>query len=144
MEHLDLETVLNRMGSQYRRMEPASDYFEGVKLKIEARLARRSFFKVLGIALTAVFVVAGIVAQGTLSGKGLGRGYSSMIYISYAFILMTLITIVVINSQKFFTRMLGGFSASTLKKINEHRCYFSHQAVTNEEETGLFNRRTLG
>ena len=89
MEHLDLETVLTRMGSQYRRMEPASDYFEGVKLKIEARLARRSFFKVLGIALTAVFVVAGIVAQGTLSLNW--AGYSSMIYISYAFILMALL-----------------------------------------------------
>jgi hypothetical protein len=67
-----------------------------------------------------------------------------MIYISYAFILLALITIAVINSQKFFTRMLGGFSASTIKKINEHRCYFSRQALIDDEETGLFHRRTLG
>lgn len=143
MEHLDLETVLTRMGSQYRRMEPSINYFDGVKVKIEAKINRRNFYKVLGIAFTAIFALIGIVSHNSVNFKDFGNGFSAMIYISYAFILMCFITIAVINSQKFFTKVLGEFSLTTLKKINDHRCYFNHEEQEDKEKENFLNQPSL-
>jgi hypothetical protein len=52
----------------------------------------------------------------------MGQYYSLFVYLFFSLTLLVFIITLTINSQKFFTRLVG---ATIIKKINGHKCYFS-------------------
>ncbi|HCL57079.1 MAG TPA: hypothetical protein DHW82_08750 [Spirochaetia bacterium] len=120
MDHLD--ELLNRMGRKYRSVEYQNDIYSNVAYKINKKESRKNILKILALSLMTIFIVSGIFLYSSLGVKQFGTTLTILTYIIYSFAFMSLLTVVVMNSQKFLLKV---FSPALMRKINQHNCYFS-------------------
>ncbi len=124
MEHL--ENVLKEMGENYKNNYSDIDLFRNVKIKIKKKKEAKKTRRVLGILLMTVFMIFGLVfSENILPTKQLGKFFSVYVYLSYCFVFMSFIIILIINSQDLLGRVMKKVLGKNLvDKVNHHNCYF--------------------